>query len=137
MPSTEAKALVRVAVGVVCDDENRILIARRAEHRHQGGLWEFPGGKIEEGETLAQALIRELHEELGIDVAPERCEPLMTIEHDYGDKAVRLEVCWVRQFQGVPTGKEGQPLRWIDVADLNDYAFPKANDAIVEAIQAA
>lgn len=136
MPSTEAKALLRVAVGVVCDDQNRILIARRAEHRHQGGLWEFPGGKIEDGETLVQALARELNEELGIAVVDEACEPLMVVEHDYGDKAVRLEVCWVRAFTGAATGKEGQPLRWVAAAELDDYAFPAANAAIVKAIQA-
>lgn len=137
MPSTEAKALLRVAVGVVCDEQNRILIARRAAHRHQGGLWEFPGGKIEDGETLVQALSRELHEELGIDVLPDACQPLMVVEHDYGDKAVRLEVCWVRAFTGVATGKEGQPLRWVAAVELDDYAFPAANVAIVKAIQAA
>ena len=137
MPSTGAKALLRVAVGVVCDAEQRILIARRAEHRHQGGLWEFPGGKIEGGETLVQALSRELHEELGIDVLPDACEPLLTVEHDYGDKAVRLEVCRVRAFTGVATGKEGQPLRWVAAAELDDYAFPAANAAIVKAVQGA
>ncbi len=134
MPSTAAKPPIRVAVGVICDGAQNILIAKRPAHLHQGGLWEFPGGKIEAGESLSQALVRELREELGIAVNPQACESLVDIEHDYGDKAVRLEVCWVRDFSGEPEGREGQPLRWVSAEALTDYAFPVANQAIIQAL---
>ena len=133
MPSTAVK-LVHVAVGVICDADQRILIARRADHLHQGGLWEFPGGKVEAGETVQEALVRELREELAIAVAPEGCQPLTEIHHDYGDKAVLLDVWWVRQFSGEPEGAEGQPLQWVAPNTLNDYPFPAANRAIIDAI---
>ncbi len=136
MPSTAAKSQVRVAVGVICDSDQNILIARRPAHLHQGGLWEFPGGKIEAGESLSQALVRELREELGITVDPQACQRLVNIDHDYGDKAVRLEVCWVRSFEGEPEGREGQPLRWVPKSTLADYPFPAANQAIIRAVTA-
>ena len=136
MPNTAVK-LVHVAVGVICDADQRILIARRADHLHQGGLWEFPGGKVETGETVQEALVRELQEELAIAVAPEGCQPLTEIHHDYGDKAVLLDVWWVRQFSGEPQGAEGQPLQWVAPHTLNDYPFPAANRAIIDAILSA
>ena len=133
MPSTAVKQ-VHVAVGVICDADQRILIARRADHLHQGGLWEFPGGKVEAGETVQEALVRELQEELAIAVATEGCQPLTEIHHDYGDKAVLLDVWWVREFSGEPQGAEGQPLQWVEPNTLNDYPFPAANRAIIDAI---
>lgn len=128
--------MIRVAVGVICDGSGNILIAKRSAERHQGGLWEFPGGKIEAGESLFQALARELDEELGIQPHSQGCAPLINIDHDYGDKLVRLEVCWVRSFAGQPQGREGQPLAWVSAQDLPSYDFPKANAAIVEAVLA-
>ena len=97
-----------VAVGVLIDAEGRVLVARRAPDAHQGSLWEFPGGKVEAHESVGDALKRELEEELGIQV--EGSEPLMAIEHDYGDKHVRLDVHRVMRWQGEPRGLEGQPL---------------------------
>ncbi len=126
------KSLVRVAVGVVTDAQGRILIALRPEHVHQGGLWEFPGGKVDAGETLAQALRRELWEELGIVVRAS--EPLMRIRHDYQDKSVLLEVHKVTAFDGQACGKEAQPIRWVVPQALFDYEFPQANRAIVRAL---
>ena len=125
---------VHVAVGVILDDLGRVLISRRAEDAHQGGLWEFPGGKVEAGESLAVALARELREELDIDIAPG--EPLLEIHHDYGDKAVLLDVHVIRAFSGQPRGLENQPLAWVHPDSLWDYAFPAANVPIIEAVQA-
>ena len=125
---------VHVAVGVILDDLGRVLISRRAEDAHQGGLWEFPGGKVEAGESLAVALARELREELDIDSAPG--EPLLEIHHDYGDKAVLLDVHVIRAFSGQPRGLENQPLAWVHPDSLCDYAFPAANVPIIEAVQA-
>ena len=126
-------SVVRVAVGVIQDPQGRILIARRPEHVHQGGLWEFPGGKVDEGETLADALARELAEELSIEVRAS--EPLIDIRHDYPDKSVLLQVCRVTDFSGAARGNEGQPVRWVEPAALPDYRFPEANRPILHAIR--
>jgi len=126
-------SLVHVAVGVILDADNRILIARRSNEAHQGGLWEFPGGKVEAQETVSAAMARELHEELGITIGP--LSPLLEVSHDYGDKQVLLDVHVVRSFSGEPEGREGQPLKWVTAAELSEYDFPAANVPIVEAVQ--
>jgi len=126
-------ALVHVAVGVILNQDRQILIARRAVDSHQGGLWEFPGGKVEPGETLAQALSRELREELGIDVG--KHSPLLQVRHDYGDKEVLLDVCTVWEFTGEAAGMEGQALQWVKAEALANFAFPAANAPIVAAVQ--
>lgn len=127
MPNTERKR-VHVAVGVIQRDEN-ILIALRPDHIHMGGFWEFPGGKVDAGETVQQALVRELQEELAIVVTG--FEPLMKIVHDYPDKSVCLDVWFVTNFAGEPKGVEGQEVRWVSKHDLASYDFPAANKAIV------
>ena len=125
-------SLVHVAVGVIEDSAGRILIARRPAHVHQGGLWEFPGGKVAQGEEVISALHRELLEELGIEVR--RTRPLITIKHDYGDKLVYLDVHRVSDFQGEAHGKEGQPIKWVTISELNALEFPAANRGIINAI---
>lgn len=124
--------VVHVAVGVIQNTDGQILIARRAETAHQGGLWEFPGGKVDAGETLHQALTRELREELAIDV--ERTEPLIQIRHDYPDKSVLLDIHKVTAFSGVAQGNEGQPILWLFPSELSQYTFPAANKAIITAL---
>lgn len=124
---------LHVAVGVLTDANGRILIARRPAELHQGGLWEFPGGKVEPGETLQCALARELKEELGVTV--EATEPLLEIRHDYGDREVFLDVHRVIAWQGEARGMEGQPLVWTLPAALGDFDFPAANVAIVEKLK--
>ena len=126
------KNLVHVAVGVIEDAQGRILIARRPEHLHQGGLWEFPGGKVAEHEDVITALRRELHEEVGIDI--KHTKPLITIAHDYGDKQVWLDVHRVTAFQGQAHGKEGQPVKWVTLAELVHFNFPAANRGIINAL---
>lgn len=135
MPNTAAEFQpVHVAVGVIVDDSRRVLLTRRAVDSHQGGLWEFPGGKVEPGESLAGALARELHEELGIRVR--RSSPLLEVRHDYGDKQVLLDVHVVWEFEGQALGREGQPLAWVTGDELALYRFPAANVPIVEAVVA-
>jgi len=124
---------IHVAAGVIYNAAGEVLLARRAAHRHQGGLWEFPGGKVEAGETVEQALARELHEELGITVT--RSEPLIRIPHDYADRTVVLDVHAVRAYSGELHGREGQPVRWVAPPQLNDYAMPAANRPIVNALR--
>ncbi|QFU74991.1 8-oxo-dGTP diphosphatase MutT [Halioglobus maricola] len=125
---------VHVAVGVILDAQKNVLLTRRAADAHQGSLWEFPGGKVEVGESVPQALARELREELGIDVTA--FQPLLEIRHDYGDKAVLLDVYIVSGFAGEPRGLELQPMVWVAAAELVNYEFPAANVPIVEAVQA-
>lgn len=135
MPNTEPDAgRLHVAVGVVIDTDGRVLITRRAPGSHQGGLWEFPGGKVEPGESLQAALARELLEELDIEVAAS--QPLLQVSHDYSDKPVLLDVHVVREFRGQARGVEDQPLAWVAPESLRDYNFPAANGPIVKAIEA-
>ncbi|GEA10671.1 8-oxo-dGTP diphosphatase MutT [Alteromonas sp. KUL49] len=125
-------SVVHVAVGVILKKGN-VYITRRAQNAHQGGKWEFPGGKVEPGETVTQALARELAEEVGIDVSDS--EPLILIEHDYSDKSVKLDVHTVTDFDGEPFGKEGQEGTWAPIAALNEYTFPKANEVIIQKLR--
>lgn len=122
---------LHVAAAVIRGVDGRVLIARRPEHKHQGGLWEFPGGKIEAGEAVEVALARELREELGIAVTASR--PLIQVRHDYPDLSVLLDVHEVSAFSGEPHGAEGQPLAWVAPRELPGYEFPEANRPIVAA----
>ena len=120
---------IEVAVGVILRDDH-VFISKRADDLHQGGKWEFPGGKREQDESIEQALARELKEEIGIEV--DASTPLVTITHDYSDKQVTLDVHIVENFSGQPTQLEGQEARWVSITDLADYQFPEANKVIVE-----
>ena len=122
---------IHVAAAVIRGGDGRILIARRPDDKHQGGLWEFPGGKVEADESVEQALARELDEELGI--RPSAARPLLQVRHDYPDKQVLLDVWDVSAFTGEPHGAEGQPLAWVAPEKLGDYQFPAANRPIVAA----
>jgi len=124
--------VVHVAVGVIVNALGEILIAKRHATQHQGGLWEFPGGKVEAGEGVRAALKRELFEELGIHVR--QCTPEIQIQHQYADKTVLLDVWRVTRFDGAATGKEGQPVVWVAPHKLNDFAFPEANKPIINAV---
>ncbi|MDR8525400.1 8-oxo-dGTP diphosphatase MutT [Shewanella fidelis] len=123
--------LIHVAVGVI-KQGNRILLAKRPLELHQGGKWEFPGGKVEQDETTSEALIRELKEEVNLDVM--NTSPMMEIHHDYGDKKVFLDIHWVENFTGTAQGMEGQQVCWVEKEDLQQYDFPEANKAILEKI---
>ena len=124
---------IHVIAAVIRDGQGRILIARRPDHVHMGGLWEFPGGKLERDEPRFDGLVRELREELGIGVTEAR--PLLDIRHDYPDKSVRLDVWLVTGFEGEAHGAEGQPVRWVSSCELDEYEFPAANGPIVRAAQ--
>ncbi|MDA8782887.1 8-oxo-dGTP diphosphatase MutT [Porticoccaceae bacterium] len=119
------------------DRKDKILISKRPDHLHQGGLWEFPGGKVDEGETPLLGLVRELREELDIEITV--AEPFMQVCHDYSDKQIMLDIWQVNGFEGEPRGMEGQECRWVALADLlvadSDYQFPAANKPILDKLR--
>ena len=138
MPNTEPEIdnstnLVHVAVGVVINHYRQVLVAYRHKDQHQGGLWEFPGGKVEPGESVQQALRRELDEEVNIRV--EMLGHIMDIHHDYGDKKVYLDVWYVVGFTGDVKGKEGQEIKWVDQDELESLDFPEANLPILDEVK--
>jgi len=124
---------INVAVAVVVGGNNQVLIAKRKEGGPQGGLWEFPGGKIETGETSGQALFRELEEELTIAVL--EASFFIKIEHKYPELDVMLDVWVVSKFTGRAKGNEGQLIAWVPVDQLKLYEFPEANIPIIDALQ--
>lgn len=123
-----------MAVGVILRGD-QVYVCLRPDDKHQGGKWEFPGGKVDHGESVEQALSRELDEEIGIQVT--QSTPLTVITHDYGDKKVVLDVHTVTAFTGQPYGKEGQAGRWCAVESLQPADFPAANVDIIKAIHAS
>jgi 8-oxo-dGTP diphosphatase len=125
--------IIHVAVAAIVNQNDEVFICKRHTDSHQGGLWEFPGGKVEPGETVQQALVRELHEETGIQITESR--PLIRVRHDYGDRSVLLDVWKVRHYTDEPHGREAQPVRWISMASLNPEEFPAADAAIIKALQ--
>lgn len=124
---------IHVAAAAVFNDQGQVLIAKRLADKHQGGLWEFPGGKVEADENVLTALGRELHEEIGIDVTQAR--PLIRVKHAYPDKSVLLDVWRVDGFSGEPHGREGQPVEWCALDALSGREFPAANQSIIQALQ--
>ena len=122
-----------VVAAAVFDARGRVLLALRPEHVHQGGRWEFPGGKREAGESARAALERELHEELGIRVIDAR--PLIRVPWNYPGQPVLLDVWRVDAFQGEAHGREGQAVEWVALGELHRRDFPAANRAIVHALQ--
>ena len=130
MHSTPA---VHVAVAVVIDRSGRVLIAERPAGKHLAGAWEFPGGKIEPGETPRDGLARELEEEIGITITHPR--PLMRLRHAYPNGAVLLDVWVVRRYRGEPRGLDGQSLRWCDHAGLENAPLLPADRPILAALR--
>ncbi|WP_372873410.1 8-oxo-dGTP diphosphatase MutT [Shewanella sp.] len=122
---------VHVAVGII-KQGCHILLAKRHGHLHQGGKWEFPGGKVEAGETTSEALKRELKEEVGLMV--HSSQPYMEISHDYPDKHVLLDIHLVEDFSGEASGIEGQQIEWVSLQDIGTYQFPDANQPILDKV---
>ncbi len=127
-PNTAADTPLHVAVGILLDG-NKVFITRRLPDSHQGGKWEFPGGKVEPGEDTLAALKRELREELGIEVVA--VEPSMRVHHAYHDRHVLLDVWHITDYRGMPHGREGQEARWADYPDLMRLEFPAADQPIL------
>lgn len=121
-----------IAVGVLINDDNQVLIAKRAADKHQGNKWEFPGGKVEDDETSQEALQREMQEELGIKI--QSAKLLTNVIHEYKDKKIILDVYEIKQWEGEAKGMEQQPLLWVEKHELDHYDFPAANTEILSII---
>jgi 8-oxo-dGTP diphosphatase len=130
---SESLPEITVVAAIIRDRRDRLCLSRRPEHKHQGGLWEFPGGKVEEGEPLEQALARELDEELGMQGA--RSRPFMTVRHRYPDLHVTLHFREVTAYTGEPHGREGQPVEWVPLQELSSRQFPAANQPVVTGLK--
>lgn len=125
---------LQVAVGIIRDNQQQIFLAQRSASAYMGNMWEFPGGKIEAGETAEQALKRELLEETGIEVL--NVAPYDIVDHTYSDLRVTLHFFIVDRWNGEPYGREGQPQRWVAQNQLNAAEFPPANAEIVARLKA-
>lgn len=123
--------IVLVAACALVDTDNRVLIAQRPEGKSMAGLWEFPGGKVEAGETPEAALIRELGEELCINTKKECLAPLTFASHSYEDFHLLMPLYVCRKWHGVPSGNEGQALKWVRAVRLRDYPMPPADEPLV------
>jgi 8-oxo-dGTP diphosphatase len=122
--------LVLVSAVALLDADNRVLIAQRPAGKSMAGLWEFPGGKIEAGETPEAALIRELHEELGINVLPACLAPFTFASHAYEKFHLLMPLYLCRKWQGDVTPREGQSLKWVRPNALADYPMPPADEPL-------
>lgn len=125
--------MIEVAAGVVTDQEGRLLLMQRLPGKHLAGLWEFPGGKLEPGETIVQALVRELAEELGIEVLA--AEPLVSLVWDYPEKTVHLHALRVTEWRGSVQAREGHALRWSALDAVEVAVMPPADAPIVAALR--
>ena len=123
--------IVLVAAVALVDPDGRVLIGQRPEGKHMAGLWEFPGGKVEDGETPEAALIRELEEELGIDTWESCLAPLTFASHTYDDFHLLMPLFACRKWDGIPTPREGQRLKWAAKEELRNYPMPPADIPIV------
>ncbi|MBE1289803.1 MAG: 8-oxo-dGTP diphosphatase MutT [Rhodobacteraceae bacterium] len=122
---------VLVSAAALIDGEGRVLLAQRPEGKSMAGLWEFPGGKVEEGETPEAALIRELHEELGIETWQSCLAPLCFASHSYEKFHLLMPLFACRKWGGIPQSREGQALKWVRAKDLRDYPMPPADIPLI------
>ena len=123
--------MILVSAVALIDRDGRVLIAQRPEGKSMAGLWEFPGGKIEGGETPEQALIRELYEELGIKTWSSCLAPLTFASHRYNDFHLLMPLFVCRKWDGIPRSKEGQNLKWVYVNNLKDFPMPAADIPLI------
>jgi 8-oxo-dGTP diphosphatase len=130
----ETRLLLLVAACALVDTDGRVLIAQRPPGKSMAGLWEFPGGKVEDGEAPEATLIRELKEELGIDTSASCLAPLTFASHAYEDFHLLMPLYVCRRWQGIPRALEGQALKWVRPRDLRDYPMPPADLPLVPAL---
>ncbi len=126
-----SKKIVLVSAVALIDVDGRVLLAQRPEGKSMAGLWEFPGGNVEEGETPEAALVRELHEELGIETWNSCLAPLTFASHAYDDFHLLMPLFACRRWNGTPHAKEGQTLKWVRKNQLRDFPMPPADIPLI------
>ena len=129
-----ALPVLLVAACALIDADGRVLIAQRPQGKSMAGLWEFPGGKLEAGETPEDALVRELREELGIITKPACLAPLTFASHSYATFHLLMPLYVCRKFDGAPMGREGQALKWVRPRDLRNWPMPPADAPLIPAL---
>jgi len=133
--SEAARSILIVAACALIDSDGRILLAQRPKGKSLAGLWEFPGGKVEPGETPEESLVRELHEELGITTKVACLAPLSFASHTYEKFHLLMPLYVCRRYEGIPHGKEGQALKWVKPQALRDYPMPPADEPLIPILQ--
>ena len=128
----KGKRLLLVAACALVDADGRVLLAQRPEGKQLAGLWEFPGGKVEPGETPEQCLIRELQEEIGIETDIPCLAPLTFASHSYDDFHLLMPLFVCRRFRGIAQPKEGQVLKWVRPKQMRDYPMPPADAPLIQ-----
>jgi 8-oxo-dGTP diphosphatase len=123
--------MLLVAACALIDADGRVLLTQRPEGKPLAGLWEFPGGKVEAGETPEEALIRELREEIGIETKVACLAPLTFASHDYDDFHLLMPLYICRRYEGIARGLEGQAIKWVRARDIRNYPMPPADDPLV------
>jgi 8-oxo-dGTP diphosphatase len=129
-PEAGMKIILVSAVALI-DTDGRVLLAQRPEGKSMAGLWEFPGGKVEPGETPEHALVRELEEELGINTWSSCLSPLSFASHSYDDFHLLMPLFACRKWEGIPSPKEGQTLKWVHARDMTNYPMPPADIPLI------
>lgn len=131
---SEQKPILLVVACALVDTDRRVLIAQRPEGKHMANMWEFPGGKIEPGETPEAAIIRELREELDVETKEACLAPLSFASHTYEHMHLLMPLYVCRRWQGTPTAKEHQALKWVRPQALRDYPMPPADEPLIAAL---
>lgn len=126
-----SRPILLVAACALVDTDNRVLLARRPEGKALAGLWEFPGGKVEAGETPEETVIRELREEIGVETKVECLAPLTFASHTYETFHLLMPLFVCRRFQGIPVAREGQVLKWVRPLKMRDYPMPPADEPLI------
>lgn len=135
MTQGSGRKILLVAACALIDADGRILLAQRPEGKSLAGLWEFPGGKVEPGETPEETLVRELEEELGIKTRIPCLAPLTFASHSYDHFHLLMPLYVCRRFEGIATGREGQALKWVRPANLRDFPMPPADEPLIPFLQ--
>ncbi|MBB4279322.1 8-oxo-dGTP diphosphatase MutT [Rhizobium mongolense] len=133
--SEAGKNILLVAACALIDSDGRILLAQRPEGKSLAGLWEFPGGKVEPGETPEETLVRELEEELGLKTKVACLAPLTFASHSYDTFHLLMPLYVCRRYEGIPQGREGQALKWVKPMALRDYPMPPADEPLIPMLQ--